>query len=244
MTLYHSKKEMKILLIGYGKMGKTIERIAQTRGHEIAGRIDVSDDIALFDKSVDVAIEFTQPEAAVRNLKTCFTKGIPVVCGTTGWLQRQQEIEEDCKSKNGTLLYSSNFSLGVNLFFKLNKYLATLMDRYPQYEVAIDETHHTQKKDAPSGTAITLAQGVIENLKRKKDWNLGATEVPDAIVINSFRIDPAPGTHVVKYTSQVDDIEITHTAHSREGFALGAVVVAEWLAEKKGIYTMEDFLQL
>ena len=235
---------MKILLIGYGKMGKTIEQIAQARGHEIAGRIDVADNIAQFDKSVDVAIEFTQPEAAIHNLKTCFAKGIPVVCGTTGWLQHKVEIEKDCQSKNGTLLYSSNFSLGVNLFFKLNEYLAKLMDRYPQYEVAIDETHHTQKKDAPSGTAITLAEGVTKNLKRKKEWHLGTTKNPDALVINSFRIDPAPGTHVVKYTSGVDDIEITHTAHSREGFALGAVLVAEWLAGKKGIYTMDDFLQL
>lgn len=235
---------MKIVLIGYGKMGKTIERIAQSRGHEITGKVDVGDDIALFNKPVDVAIEFTQPEAAVNNLKACFDKGIPVVCGTTGWLHHKNDIESHCRAKNGTLLYSSNFSLGVNLFFKLNEYLSKLMDRYSQYEVSIDETHHTQKKDAPSGTAITLAQGVINNLKRKKDWTLGATEDPGLLVINAFRIDPAPGTHVVKYTSAVDDIEITHTAHSREGFALGAVLVAEWLAGKKGIYTMDDFLQL
>lgn len=235
---------MKIVLIGYGKMGKTIERIAQSRGHEITGKVDVGDDIALLNKPVDVAIEFTQPEAAVNNLKACFDKGIPVVCGTTGWLHHKNDIESHCRAKNGTLLYSSNFSLGVNLFFKLNEYLSKLMDRYSQYEVSIDETHHTQKKDAPSGTAITLAQGVINNLKRKKDWTLGATEDPGLLVINAFRIDPAPGTHVVKYTSAVDDIEITHTAHSREGFALGAVLVAEWLAGKKGIYTMDDFLQL
>ncbi len=235
---------MKIVLIGYGKMGKTIEKIAQSRGHEITGRIDVGDNIALFENSVDVAIEFTQPEAAVNNLKTCFDKGIPVVCGTTGWLQHKDEIEKHCRQKNGTLLYSSNFSLGVNLFFKLNEYLSKLMDRYIQYEVSIDETHHTQKKDAPSGTAITLAEGVIKNLKRKKEWNLGAAEKSNALVINSFRIDPAPGTHSVKYSSEVDDIEITHTAHSREGFALGAVLVAEWLAGKKGIFTIDDFLQL
>lgn len=235
---------MKIVLIGYGKMGKTIERIAQTRGHEIVGKMDVGDDFAHFNKPVDVAIEFTQPEAAVTNLKTCFDKGIPVVCGTTGWLSHKSEVEQHCEAKNGTLLYSSNFSLGVNLFFKLNEYLSKLMDRYAQYEVTIDETHHTQKKDAPSGTAISLAQGVIKNLKRKTEWQLGATENPHSLVINSFRIDPAPGTHVVKYTSAIDDIEITHTAHSREGFALGAVLVAEWLAGKKGIYTMDDFLQL
>ncbi len=235
---------MKIVLIGYGKMGKAIERIALSRGHEIAGRIDVGDDIARFEKPVDVAIEFTQPEAAVHNLKTCFETGIPVVCGTTGWLEHKDEIEAYCKLKSGTVLYSSNFSLGVNLFFKLNEYLSELMNRYDQYEVSIDETHHTQKKDAPSGTAITLAQGVLKNLRRKKEWSLGTTENPKALVINSFRVDPAPGTHVVKYSSEVDDIEITHTAQSREGFALGALLVAEWLAGKKGIYTMDDFLQL
>ena len=235
---------MKIVLIGYGKMGKTIEKIAQSRGHEIVARIDVGDTIVQLDKSADVAIEFTQPEAAVQNLKACFNNGIPVVCGTTGWLQHKHEVEEYCHTKNGTLLYSSNFSLGVNLFFKLNEYLSKLMDRYPQYEVSIDETHHTQKKDAPSGTAITLAQGVINHLKRKKEWTLGETQNSDELVIHSFREDPAPGTHVVKYSSEVDDIEITHTAHSREGFAEGAVLVAEWLAGKKGIYTMDDFLQL
>jgi len=235
---------MKIVLIGYGKMGKTIERIAVSRGHEITGRIDVGDDFNSFGNPADVAIEFTQPEAAVNNLKNCFDKGIPIVCGTTGWLQHKNEVEKHCLIKNGTLLYSSNFSLGVNLFFKLNEHLAKLMDRYSQYEVSIDETHHTQKKDAPSGTAITLAEGVIKNLSRKKEWSLGATENTEALVINTFRVDPAPGTHVVKYVSTVDDIEITHTAHSREGFALGAVMVAEWLAGKKGIYTMDDFLKL
>ncbi len=235
---------MKIVLIGYGKMGKTIEQIALSRGHEIVGKIDVGDDITSFNKPVDVAIEFTQPEAALHNLKTCFNKGIPVVCGTTGWLQHKDEIEAQCRANNGTLLYSSNFSLGVNLFFKLNEFLSKLMDRYSQYEVSIDETHHTQKKDAPSGTAITLAQGVMKNLKRKKGWSLGETDNQNSLAINSFRIDPAPGTHVVKYKSEVDDIEITHTAHSREGFALGAVLVAEWLAGKKGIYSMDDFLQL
>lgn len=235
---------MKILLIGYGKMGKTIEAIAVSRGHEIVGRIDVGDSLADFNQPADVAIEFTQPEAVVSNLKTCIDSGLPVVCGTTGWVQHQQDVEAYCRGKNGTLLYSSNYSLGVNIFFKLNEYLARIMDRYPQYNVSIDETHHTQKKDAPSGTAITLAQGVIKHLERKKEWVLGATEKSDALVINSFRVDPAPGTHVVKYQSTIDDLEITHTAHSREGFALGAVLVAEWLAGKKGIYTMDDFLRL
>jgi 4-hydroxy-tetrahydrodipicolinate reductase len=235
---------MKVLLIGYGKMGKTIESIARKRGHEIVGKIDAGDTLADFSQPADVAIEFTQPEAVVANLKACLDKGIPVVCGTTGWLQQQHEVEEHCRVKNGTLFYSSNYSLGVNLFFKINEYLARIMDRYPDYSVAIDETHHTEKKDAPSGTAITLAEGVIKNLKRKKEWALGATEKTGTLVINSFRVDPAPGTHVVRYHSAIDDIEITHTAHSREGFALGAVLVAEWLAGKKGIYTMDDFLKL
>lgn len=235
---------MKILLVGYGKMGKTIETIALTRGHEIVGKIDVGNNISDFTQPADVAIEFTQPEAVVGNLKACIDKGIPVVCGTTGWLKQQQEVENYCREMNGTLLYSSNFSLGVNIFFKINEYLARIMDRYPVYNVSIDETHHTQKKDAPSGTAITLAQGVIKNLNRKKEWVLGVAEKADSLVINSFRVDPAPGTHVVKYQSAIDDIEITHTAHSREGFALGAVLVAEWLAGKKGIYTMDDFLKV
>jgi 4-hydroxy-tetrahydrodipicolinate reductase len=235
---------MKILLIGYGKMGKTIEGIALNRGNEIAGRIDVGNNLQDFNGPVDVAIEFTQPEAAVKNLKTCFDKGIPVVCGTTGWGNQQAEVEAYCKSKGGTLLYSSNFSLGVNIFFKLNEYLARIMQHYPQYDVSIDETHHTQKKDAPSGTAISLANGVLKNLTRKTEWKLGKAESSEQLSIHSFRVDPAPGTHVVKYQSAIDDVEITHTAHSREGFALGAVVVAEWLAGKKGIFTMDDFLKL
>ncbi len=235
---------MKILLIGYGKMGKTIESIAVARGHEIAARIDVGESLAAFNQPADVAIEFTQPEAVVANLKTCMDKAIPVVCGTTGWVNHQQEVETYCREKNGTLLYSSNYSLGVNIFFKVSEYLARIMDRHPQYNVSIDETHHTQKKDAPSGTAITLAHGVLKNLSRKKEWTLGTTQTTDALVINSFRVDPAPGTHVVKYQSAIDDLEITHTAHSREGFALGAVLVAEWLAGKKGIFTMDDFLKV
>jgi len=235
---------MKILLIGYGKMGKIIEGIAKNRGHEIAGIIDVNDSLKDFSIPVDVAIEFTQPEAVVSNLKTCFDKGIPVASGTTGWLTHRQEVEGYCTQKDGAFFYASNYSLGVNLFFKLNEFLARIMDRYPQYNVSIDETHHTQKKDAPSGTAITLAEGVICNLHRKKEWKLGASENTEALSINAHRIDPAPGTHTVKYQSIIDDLEITHTAHSREGFALGAVLVAEWLAGKKGVFTMDDFLKV
>lgn len=236
--------KMKILLIGYGKMGKIIEGIVKNRGHEVAGIIDVDDCLTDFHKPVDVAIEFTQPEAVVSNLKICIDKGIPVVCGTTGWLINRTEVENYCLEKKGAFFYASNYSLGVNLFFKLNEFLARLMDRYPQYAVSIDETHHTQKKDAPSGTAITLAEGVIDHLNRKKAWTLGATENTEALSIHSFRIDPAPGTHTVNYQSAIDDLEITHTAHSREGFALGAVLVAEWLAGKKGVFTMDDFLKV
>lgn len=234
---------MNILLIGYGKMGKTLEGIARQRGHQIAGTIDVGDDLAAFAAQVDVAIEFTQPEAVVKNLMTCLDKKIPVVCGTTGWLKEREAVEGYCRKQGGTLFHSSNFSLGVNIFFKMNEYLARMMDRYPQYEISIDETHHTHKKDAPSGTAITLAEGVLKHVQRKKSWMLGATQQPEVIPIQSHRIDPAPGTHVVTYRSAIDDLEITHTAHSREGFALGAVLVAEWVVHQKGVLTMDDFLK-
>jgi 4-hydroxy-tetrahydrodipicolinate reductase len=232
---------MKILLIGYGKMGKAIEKIAVERGHSIVGRIDVEDHPPF--PMADVAIEFTQPESVVANLKQCLEQHIPVVCGTTGWLDKRNEIEDLCTKLKGSVFYSSNYSPGVNLFFKLNEELARLMARYPEYDVFIDETHHTQKKDAPSGTAITLAQGILNFLKNKKDWVKAADNKPESLVIHSFREDPAPGTHTVKYTSAIDDIEITHTAHSREGFAKGAVLVAEWLPGKKGLLTMDDFFK-
>ncbi len=232
---------MKILLIGYGKMGKAIEKIALDRGHEIAGRIDLNDrpPYAL----ADVAIEFSQPEAAIANIRQCLDQRIPVVCGTTGWLAEKKTVEDYCTKTHGTLFYASNFSLGVNLFFRLNDLLAKMMEGQPEYDVSVDEIHHTQKKDAPSGTAITLAQGIIRNLSRKKEWTTPEKARPGAIVINSFRIDPAPGTHVVKYQSTIDDIEIKHTAHSREGFARGAVLVAEWMPGKKGVLSMADFLK-
>ena len=233
---------MNILLIGYGKMGKIIEAIATQRGHIIIGKIDNENERNSFNAKADVAIEFSQPEAVIENLKYCFDKQIPVVCGTTGWLHRKNEIEDYCKQKNGGFFYASNFSLGVNLFFKLNEALAKLMKPHTSYKVNIDETHHTQKKDAPSGTAITLAEGIIKNQPLIKEWHLGATQTPSSIVINAFRVDPAPGTHTIRYQSAVDDIEITHTAHSREGFAQGAVMVAEWMEGKRGIYSMDDFL--
>jgi 4-hydroxy-tetrahydrodipicolinate reductase len=234
---------MKILLIGYGKMGKAIEAIAVKRGHSIAGKIDNPEELSRFNSSADAEIEFSQPDAVVENLKFCFDKRIPVVCGTTGWLEKRKDIEESCLQKKGAFFYASNYSLGVNIFFKLNEFLAKVMNEQSGYDVTIDETHHTQKKDAPSGTAITLAEGVIKNYHSKKQWKLNQASGSDDLVINSFRVDPTPGTHVVKYQSIVDDLEIKHTAHSREGFALGAVRVAEWLAGKTGVYSMDDFLK-
>ncbi len=235
---------MNILLLGYGKMGKAIEAIALQRGHTIAGKADTEEERNLlsFHVKPDVAIEFSMPESAVPNIKFCIDRGIPVVCGTTGWLAQRQEVETYCLQKNSTLFYTSNFSLGVNIFFKVNEYLAKLMNGHPDYTISLDETHHTQKKDSPSGTAITLAEGIINNLSRVKEWANQATQKPETLVINSFRVDPAPGAHTVKYKSVIDDIEITHTAHSRQGFAAGAVMVAEWVTDKKGVLGMEDFL--
>jgi len=233
---------MKILLIGYGKMGKAIEAIALKRGH-LVSKVDSKKELDQFDGPADAAIEFSQPDAVTENLRYCFEKKIPVVCGTTGWHHRKKEMENLCLQKGSALFYVSNYSLGVNIFFKVNEYLARLMSTQPGYDVSIDETHHTQKKDAPSGTAITLAEGIIKNHPLKKEWVLNESSKAEALVIRAYRIDPAPGTHTVKYTSQIDDIEIKHTAHSREGFALGAVLVAEWLAGKKGVFSMDDFLK-
>lgn len=236
---------MNILLLGYGKMGKAIEAIAIERGHTIVGKVDNQEErisLALNIKP-DVSIEFSMPESAVDNIKFSIDQGIPIVCGTTGWLAHKNEVEEYCLKHKSALFYASNFSLGVNIFFKVNEYLAKLLNGHPEYAVSLDETHHTQKKDAPSGTAITLAQGIIKNLPHIKEWVNQATPKAETLVINSFRVDPAPGTHTVRYQSAIDDIEITHTAHSRQGFALGAVMVAEWVKDKKGILGMEDFLK-
>jgi 4-hydroxy-tetrahydrodipicolinate reductase len=232
---------MKILLVGYGKMGKTIERIATARGHEITGRVDIgtSDKIKA---GADVAIEFTQPHSAVSNIRQCIQAGLPIVCGTTGWHAQLDTVRQIVANNGGALFYATNFSLGVNIFFRVNEYLARLMNKQTGYELEIDETHHTEKKDAPSGTAITLAEGILRNLDWKDKWVNAAPANTHEIMINSHRIDPAAGTHTVKYHSSVDDIEITHTAHSREGFALGAVLVAEWIRGRKGILTMDNFL--
>jgi len=222
-------------------MGKAVEKIALEKNHEIVGRVDLGD-VKPYPVA-DVAIEFSQPDAAIHNLKKCIDAKIPVVCGTTGWYNEKEDIEKYCLERNGTLFYASNFSLGVNIFFLLNEYLARWMDPHPDYRVAIDETHHTQKKDSPSGTALMLAEGIIKNSSQKKEWATPENPKPGAVVISSFRVDPAPGTHVVRYQSPADDIEIKHMAHSREGFASGAVQVAEWLVGKHGVFTMKDFLK-
>ncbi|RCR66044.1 4-hydroxy-tetrahydrodipicolinate reductase [Larkinella punicea] len=236
---------MKILLLGYGKMGKTIEQIALNRGHEIAGRIDVNnraDLDALGKEDVDVAIEFSSPEAALDNVRDCLKRGWPVVCGTTGWLEHRTEIEELCRQQHGAFFYASNYSIGVNLFFRLNKMLARFMKGYPSYHVSMTEVHHTEKKDAPSGTAITLAEGIIEQIPTKKRWVNDADSQPDAVMIESLREGTVPGTHVVRYDSEVDTIEIKHVAYSRQGFALGALTAGEWLVGKEGVFGMEDLL--
>ena len=238
---------MKILLIGYGKMGKAIERLATERGHEVVGKIDDSNPELLLNipvERVDVAIEFTRPEAAFKNITTCLERGIKVISGTTGWLDRFDEIREKTGTHNGTFLYASNFSLGVNLFFALNKQLAQLMAGYDLYKPMMEEIHHTQKLDAPSGTAITLAEGLIANHPGKKQWVNEASEQPEALSIISKRIDKVPGTHSVTYQSDMDEIKIEHTAHTRDSFAVGAIVVADWIKDKVGFLTIEDFLRI
>lgn len=238
---------MKIALIGYGKMGQAIEEIALQKGHDILFRID-KDSLDLLEsnqlKEADVAIEFSTPETAFENINKCLDAGLPVVCGTTGWLNHLSEIEQRVKKENLTFLHASNFSIGVNLFFEINKKLAELMDNQPQYEISMEEIHHTQKKDAPSGTAITLAEQILEKISRKKNWINEVTASADDLEILSKRIDPAPGTHIIRYTSDIDDIEIRHTAHSRKGFAQGALAAAEYLHDKKGFFTMKDVLGL
>ena len=234
---------MKIALIGYGKMGKTIESIALLRGHEIVLRLDVhnTEDFERL-AAADVAIEFTRPESAFDNLKRCIAAKVPVICGTTGWLQQYDTVKELCQKEDSALFYASNYSIGVNIFFEINRYLATMMNKYPMYDIRMEETHHTQKLDAPSGTAITLANNILENIDRKSNWTHHTEGAADEIVITAKRIDPAPGTHIVTYDSAIDTIEISHTAHSREGFATGAVLAAEWIFGKKGVFTMKDML--
>ncbi|MHA7058003.1 4-hydroxy-tetrahydrodipicolinate reductase [Aquimarina sp. M1] len=232
---------MKIALLGYGRMGKTIEKIATQRGHTIVVTLDKDD--TEYDLSIaDVAIDFSIPSAAVDNITNCFNSGVPIVSGTTGWLDHYDHIISLCNEKKGGFIYASNYSLGVNLFFELNKKLAKMMSSVEGYDIQMEEIHHTQKLDAPSGTAITLAEGIIENTD-KGGWLLDQGDEKNISIV-AKRIENVPGTHTVTYTSEVDDIEIKHTAHNRRGFALGAVVAAEWLYGKTGVFGMKDVLGL
>jgi 4-hydroxy-tetrahydrodipicolinate reductase len=244
---------MNIALLGYGKMGKIIEKIATDRKHNIVLKIDHDNQHELTAenlKKADAIIEFTTPASVLSNLQHCFDAGVPVVVGTTGWYEHLAQVKQNCIESGSTLLYASNFSVGVNIFFHINRKLAKLMNNYPYYDVQVEEIHHTQKLDSPSGTAITIAEGIIDNIDRKKDWvNVLTAEGNDAddsslrnnqVLIESFRIDSVPGTHTVIYDSEVDTIEFKHTAHNRNGFALGAVLAAEWVHNKKGFFSVEE----
>jgi 4-hydroxy-tetrahydrodipicolinate reductase len=238
---------MRIALIGYGKMGHMIEELALQKGHEVVLKLDVSNAHEFTPENLsqaDVAIEFTSPHSAYDNVKKCLDFGIPVVSGSTGWNDRLPEIREYCSGKGGSFLHASNFSIGVNIFFEVNQLLARLMASQPDYDVSLKEIHHTQKKDAPSGTAVTLAEQVLQLLPRKSSWANEATADPSKLAIISERTDPAPGTHHVKWSSEVDDIEIIHTAHNRKGFASGAILAAEYISDKKGVFTMKEVLGL
>ncbi|HEX3007855.1 MAG TPA: 4-hydroxy-tetrahydrodipicolinate reductase [Bacteroidales bacterium] len=238
---------MKIALIGYGKMGKEIEAVALERKHTIALTIDLNNQHELTAenlKKADVAIEFTNPETAYHNVLKCFEADVPVVSGSTGWNEKVEEARKKCIEGNHSFIWSSNYSLGVNIFFKINDYLAKIMNNYSNYEVSIDETHHTQKLDAPSGTAITLANGIIRNIERKKQWQLNNQESSDKLKITAIRRDNIPGIHTINYDSAVDYIEITHSAKNRKGLAFGAVLAAEYIHNKKGAFTMDDLLSI
>lgn len=233
---------MKIALLGYGKMGKVIERIALERGHEIVlrkGSVDSFDDLL----NADVAIDFSVPSAAVGHISECLNNNVPIVSGTTGWLHDYDKMVALCSEKNGAFIYGSNFSLGVNLFFELNDYLAKMMAKFNAYNVSMEEIHHTQKLDAPSGTAISLAKDIIKN-SDYSNWTVEPKHNANELYIDAKRIENVPGTHSVFYNSTVDTIEIKHTAHSRDGFALGSVLAAEWISGKKGVFTMKDVLEL
>lgn len=232
---------MKIALLGYGRMGQEIEKIATSRGHEIVIRKDAGDSIDI--TKADVAIDFSIPTSAFENISNCLENNVPVISGTTGWLEKYTEAVNLCKEKKGAFIYASNFSVGVNIFFELNKQLAKMMSNLEDYNISMEEIHHTKKLDAPSGTAITLAEGIIENTS-KENWKLG-TEISEInIPIEAKRIPDVPGTHTVWYSSEVDTIEIKHTAHNRKGFALGAVIAAEWIIGKTGVFTMKDVLNI
>jgi len=235
---------MKIVLFGYGKMGKEVEKIALERGHELILRIEKNEEYDI--SKADVAIDFSVPSAAFNNITSCFKKNIPVISGTTGWLEDYEKAVTICKKNNGSFIYASNFSIGVNLFFELNDKLSRIMNSNNNYYPSIEEIHHTKKLDAPSGTAITIAEQTIKN-SSTKEWSLHTNRAKvdkEIIPISSKRIKDVPGTHIVAYESEIDSIEIKHTAHNRKGFALGAIIAAEWLINKNGVYTMKDVLNL
>lgn len=238
---------MKIAILGYGKMGKEVEKIALSRQHEIVLKIDI-DNLHEFTKtnlkSADVAIDFSFPTSAYNNILKCFEADIPIVSGTTGWLDKFDEVISVCQKQHKSFFYASNYSIGVNLFFHLNKQLARLMNKMPNYDVSIEEIHHIHKLDAPSGTAISLAKGILEYIDRKKEWKLNTPDKEDIINITAKREDEVPGTHSINYESDVDSIEIKHTAKSRKGLAFGAVLAAEYIIGKKGYHTMDDLLKL
>ena len=235
---------MKIALFGYGKMGKEIEQIALQRGHEIVLKIKGTEEYDI--SQAEIAIDFSVPNAALSNIVSCFRNNVPVISGTTGWLDDFDKAIDVCKENNGSFIYASNFSIGVNIFFELNKQLAKMMNSQKEYSINLEEIHHTKKLDTPSGTAITLAEGII-NHTSKRDWQLKERQTQinaETILIEAKRVPDVPGTHIISYESQIDSIEIKHTAHNRKGFALGAIIAAEWLNNKIGIYTMKDVLKL
>lgn len=241
---------MNIAIIGYGKMGRTIERLAQAQGHQVVltiGSHNPQEFIPERLKAADVAIEFSRPDAAYANIMTCLKAGLPVISGTTAWLERYDEVADWCQTHDGAFFYASNFSVGVNIFFELNQYLARLMNAQSSYQVELEEIHHTQKLDAPSGTAVTLAEGILERVERLERYELQqerTVQADNVVPITAQRIGDTPGTHVVAYHSSIDSLEIKHTAHGREGFASGALMAARWLIGKKGVYGMSDLLQL
>ncbi|HPE82930.1 MAG: 4-hydroxy-tetrahydrodipicolinate reductase [Aequorivita sp.] len=230
---------MKIALLGYGKMGKTIEKLALEKGHTIVFKSTSDSEKGFFDEA-DAAIEFSSPESAVKNISRALEAGIPIVCGTTGWLEKHDEMVKLCEKRNGSFIYASNFSVGVNLFFSINDYVAKLMAPWKEYNVSVEEIHHLQKKDAPSGTAITIAEGILKH-SDKKDWKLNTSE-ENSLNITAKREEDVKGTHTVSYNSSIDTISLKHEAHSREGFAMGAILAAEFLKDKKGIFTMRNVL--
>ena len=235
---------MKIALLGYGKMGKEIEAIALQRHHTIVLKVDETNSASLTKtdlQQADVAIEFSTPHTVISNIKKCLDAQLPIVIGTTGWYDSFKDIENECQQKNGTIFHSTNFSLGVNIFMKVNSYLAELMNKYANYDVSMEEIHHIHKLDKPSGTAISLANQVLDKIERKKNWSITNTD-SQTLFIKDIREGEVPGTHIIKYTSAVDDIEIMHKAHNRQGFALGAIIAAEYICDKKGIFTMENLM--